>query len=173
MCAASFLSLGSVAMRSSIFVLFCLLLVLVLSPPQARAANVAGSACSVIGQTVMDDNKQNIIACVYSSSAATTLVWKAMTDDLSSSNVNVSCPSGQAVTSIVKGVPSCGTVSSTTTTSTLYKCPIIENSSYCRPYEPRTCLGQTTSNPEDTCTYWSGSSSASCHLTTAACNIGL
>ncbi|MFA5040166.1 MAG: hypothetical protein WC464_00845 [Bdellovibrionales bacterium] len=73
-----------------------------LSPVQVfAAANVAESACSNLGSTLMDDNKQNVVACLYNNSHQ--LKWKAV------GGINVSCSTGKAITSVVDGVPKCGT----------------------------------------------------------------
>ncbi len=77
-------------------------LALLAFPAHALAA-LPGQACSEVGKTTMDDNKRNIIACLYNDTSSA-LIWKSM------STSQVSCGSGQAVTSISNGIPVCGTV---------------------------------------------------------------
>ncbi len=76
------------------------------SSADALALNV-GTSCSVVGQTQMDTDQNNIIACVCNtiSNCETTghindLKWKVMSS-------GIACPSGQALTGIVNGQPVC------------------------------------------------------------------
>ncbi|MFA5041836.1 MAG: hypothetical protein WC464_09430 [Bdellovibrionales bacterium] len=82
------------------------LIALALSAPEAQAA-LAGTACSQAGQTKMDTDNKNIIACVCKTTAncgSSDLVWKGM------SSGNITCPAGQALTGIVNGQPQCTTM---------------------------------------------------------------
>ncbi len=102
-------------MRQFLAVVFIGSVLLLSSGRTASAANLAGYDCSQLGKTTMDDNQQNIVACVYNASHQ--LKWKNMT-----SSSDSACASGQALVSIVNGVPACGTVaaaaSTTSTTDT-------------------------------------------------------
>lgn len=90
---------------------FLIVLFVIVAPMSGTAANVAGDICTQLGKTVMDDNQQNIIACVYNASHQ--LKWKNMT-----SSADSACGSGQALVSIVNGVPACGTVAAAAAAST-------------------------------------------------------
>ncbi|MFA5041574.1 MAG: hypothetical protein WC464_08085 [Bdellovibrionales bacterium] len=90
-------------MHLSPFLAVVMLSVAVLSSHPAQAALV-GSPCTQSGQTRMDTDNVNIIACVCKSTAncgPSGLEWKTM------SSGTLSCPAGQGLTGIVNGIPQC------------------------------------------------------------------
>ncbi len=83
-------------------------LALFFSPATGFAASLAGNNCSDFGTTRMDDNKQDLVACLYNASGQ--LKWKATTG-----SADVSCTTGKAVVSVVNGIPQCNTAISDVT----------------------------------------------------------
>ncbi|MFA5041572.1 MAG: hypothetical protein WC464_08075 [Bdellovibrionales bacterium] len=78
---------------------------------QAEAAGaLIGTSCSQLGQTKIDADGKNIIACVCNATAncnTSGLVWKTMTNGTLTTGT-ISCPSGQIMTAIsATGAPTC------------------------------------------------------------------
>ncbi len=88
-------------MRSLLLVAFVAVACFAFHAPLARAA-LPGQPCTEIGKTLMDENKQNLVACLNNGYGI--LKWKATTDS------DVSCSAGQIVTGVVNGVPQCGSL---------------------------------------------------------------
>jgi len=102
-------------MRYPAFIFFCAS-VFTAFPAQATCnpspGNIPGNCCSSVGKTVMDDNNQNIIACVCDTIAGcdkinpANLIWKAMSN--SKININIGCSTaGDVMTGIDKGIAKC------------------------------------------------------------------
>ncbi|MDD5587128.1 MAG: hypothetical protein PHY92_09295 [Alphaproteobacteria bacterium] len=73
--------------------------------PRSAAAgclNAANKACKQLGETTMDGNNQNLIACLDDGSGTNTNVWKPM-----SPNITFMCPAGQVLVGITDGKPTC------------------------------------------------------------------
>ncbi|MFA5040958.1 MAG: hypothetical protein WC464_04930, partial [Bdellovibrionales bacterium] len=85
--------------------------------PSAKAAPLPDQACSEFGKTVIDENKQHIIACVKCSGAPACatkpMIWKTMsinylTPNATSPATTVGCSGNQILASIsYDGTPTC------------------------------------------------------------------
>ncbi|MFA5041192.1 MAG: hypothetical protein WC464_06125 [Bdellovibrionales bacterium] len=139
-------------------VILLVLLSLMLATAQASAASLIGMSCPTLGESKMDTNKANLIACLYTSETNNAMIWKAL------STINSGCTSGQAVVNITNGTPVCGAVSSEATPTKLYQCP---NYPIGSPYASCSCPWQalTTSIISSTCRGQMSSSPTTCAIT--------
>ncbi|MFA5040323.1 MAG: hypothetical protein WC464_01640 [Bdellovibrionales bacterium] len=69
----------------------------------AKAALLGQPCPNEFGKTRMDEDKANLIACLYDGA---NLVWKPMT----TKNTSITCASGQVLTGIAFGQPVCSTL---------------------------------------------------------------
>jgi len=99
-------------------VIFLAIIALLLCAVSAQAASLIGTACPTVGQTKMDNDNVNLVACLRTSTSDSALIWKSMTTN------TVSCSSGMAVTSISNGIPACSAVTSSSSIKA-YACPTI------------------------------------------------
>ncbi len=101
-------------MRSLLLVLLCAWTV-VLSV--ASAANLPDEACSSLGRTILDEKKQNLIACVKCAGPAPVcatkpLIWKTMSINVLTASTaaptSVGCSGNQILAGIAAdGTPTC------------------------------------------------------------------
>jgi len=103
-------------MRYLVLALFYALTFVALPAQASCIANPApvkkqiGYCCTGRGQTVMDDNKLNIIVCACNTTpncvGTADLVWKAMAVN-TITNGTVACPADYLLNGFSKGVPIC------------------------------------------------------------------